>query len=191
MKYRKLSELKKLPNNPRVIRDERFRSLCESIRENRQYFEARPLILSNRTGELVIIAGNQRYEAAKRLKMREVPTHLIEGLTPEKEREISIRDNVENGEFDWDLLAGEWSSEPLEAWGVNLPARNAAPEDAEVREVDVGEVQDRFWLSVVGPLPAQLAALEQLVKALDSLPGVQVQVGTTKVDGYVGHAWTA
>lgn len=121
MQYRKLTELKKLPNNPRIIRDKQFKMLCDSIRDNPKYFEARPIILSNRTGEMVIIAGNQRYEAAKFLKLKEVPTFLIEGLDEAKEREIIIRDNISNGEFDLDLLANEWSDLPLVDWGVDLP----------------------------------------------------------------------
>jgi ParB-like chromosome segregation protein Spo0J len=74
MQYRKLNELKTLPNNPRIIRDKQLKTLCDSIRDNPKYFEARPIILSDRTGSLVIIAGNQRYEAAKSLKLKEVPT---------------------------------------------------------------------------------------------------------------------
>ena len=121
MQYRKLTELKKLPNNPRIIRDKQFKTLCDSIRDNPKYFEARPVILSNRTGEMVIIAGNQRYEAAKSLKLKEVPTFLIEGLTEAKEKEIIIRDNISNGEFDMSALANEWSDLPLVEWGVDLP----------------------------------------------------------------------
>ena len=60
--YRKLEELKKLENNPRTISDEQLDKLKESIRNNPDYFEARPIILSDRTGELIIIAGNQRYQ---------------------------------------------------------------------------------------------------------------------------------
>ena len=138
MQYRKLNELKKLPNNPRIIRDKQFKTLCDSIRDNPKYFEARPIILSNRTGEMVIIAGNQRYEAAKFLKLKEVPTFLIEGLTEAKEREIVIRDNISNGEFDLDLLANEWSDLPLVEWGVDLP------EDwlGNVDGVDAPELKD-------------------------------------------------
>jgi len=122
MQYRKLNELKKLPNNPRIIRDKQFKTLCDSIRDNPKYFEARPIILSDRTGEMVIIAGNQRYEAAKSLKLKEVPTFLIEGLDEAKEREIIIRDNISNGEFDWDILANDgWDDLPLADWGVDLP----------------------------------------------------------------------
>ena len=138
MQYRKLSELKKLKNNPRIIRDKQFKTLCDSIRDNPVYFEARPIILSNRTGELVIIAGNQRYEAAKFLKMKEVPTFLIENLTEEKEKEIAIRDNVSNGEFDWDILANEWSVFPLADWGVALPGDWLKP----IEEIAPPELKD-------------------------------------------------
>lgn len=122
MQYRKLTEIKKLEDNPRIIRDKQFKTLCDSIRDNPKYFEARPVILSNRTGEMVIIAGNQRYEAAKSLKLKEVPTFLIEGLDEAKEREIIIRDNISNGEFDMSALANEWSDLPLVEWGVDIPA---------------------------------------------------------------------
>lgn len=98
--YRKLVDLRKLPNNPRTIKKADMERLKKSIKDNPDYFEARPLILSDRTGELVILAGNQRYEAAKALGMDEVPTFLIEGLTEEREREIIIRDNVSNGGWD-------------------------------------------------------------------------------------------
>jgi len=121
MQYRKLKDLKKLEGNPRIIKEKQFKTLCDSIRDNKEYFEARPLILSNRTGELVIIAGNQRYEAAKSVKLKEVPTFLIEGLTETKEREIVIRDNVSNGEFDFDALANGWDDLPLVDWGIDLP----------------------------------------------------------------------
>ena len=121
MQYRKLTELKKLTDNPRIIRDKEFKNLCQSIKDNPKFFEARPLILSDRTGELVIIAGNQRYEAAKALKMKEAPTYLMEGLTEEKEKEITIRDNTNQGEWDMDSLANAWGDLPLADWGVKMP----------------------------------------------------------------------
>ena len=120
IRYRKLGDLKKLPNNPRQITKDALEKLKTSIKDNPDYFEARPLILSNRTGELVILAGNQRYEAAKALGLKEVPTALIEGLTEEREKEIVIRDNVENGEWDFDALANEWEAADLQEWGVDI-----------------------------------------------------------------------
>lgn len=121
MQYRYLNELKKLHNNPRQIRDDDFDKLCESIKNNANYFEARPIILSNRTGELVIIAGNMRYEASLKLGLEKVPTFLLENLTIEQEREIIIRDNVNNGEWDFDILLADYDVDELTNWGVELP----------------------------------------------------------------------
>jgi len=120
MQYRKLKDLKKLEGNPRIIRDKQFQNLVASIKENPKFFEARPLILSDRTESLVIIAGNQRYEAAKAAGLKEAPTYLMEGLTEAKEKEITIRDNTQQGEWDMDLLS-TWDDLPLVEWGVDLP----------------------------------------------------------------------
>lgn len=119
--YRNLSELHELPGNPRTIKKDQFEKLKKSLTDNADYFEARPIILSNRTGELVIIAGNQRYKAAKAIGLQQVPTILLEGLSEEREREIVIRDNVENGDWDMDALANEWNAQDLLDWGVDLP----------------------------------------------------------------------
>lgn len=117
--YRKLTELKELPGNPRIIKKDQFEKLKQSIKDNADYFEARPIILSDRTGELVILAGNQRYKAAKAIGMTDVPTILLPNLTEEREKEIIIRDNVENGDWDWDMLFNEWDTDKLQEWGVN------------------------------------------------------------------------
>lgn len=117
--YRKIKELRKLGDNPRNISCEQLEILKESISHNPDYFEARPLILSNRTGRLVIIAGNQRYDACIQLGLKEVPTVLITGLTEEREKEIVIRDNVNNGQWDKELLSS-WDITRLVDWGVDI-----------------------------------------------------------------------
>jgi ParB-like chromosome segregation protein Spo0J len=140
MQYRKLTELKKLKDNPRTIKNDDFEKLKKSVKDNPDYFEARPLILSNRTGELVIIGGNQRFEAAKAIGLEEVPTHLIEGLTEAREQEITVRDNVNNGNWDFDLLANQFDILELEEWGVNYPDIDMK----EMKEKDLdGDVEDK------------------------------------------------
>ena len=81
--YRSTETLKKLEDNPRTISEGQLQKLKESIQNNPDYFEARPIILSDRTGHLVIIAGNQRYDACVQLGIKEVPTVLIPNLTEE------------------------------------------------------------------------------------------------------------
>lgn len=143
MEYRKLEDLKKLENNPRTISSKDFQILVKSIQDNPDYFEARPLLLSDRTGELVIIAGNQRYDAAKAIGMKEVPTYLLHGLTEEREREIVIRDNVNNGEWDIDKLTEEWSDLDLADWGLDLELEEDGQEIKEDVAPELDEEKSR------------------------------------------------
>ena len=121
VEYRPLESLKPLENNPRYIKEEDFERLCASVQNNPELFEAQPIILSDRTGELVIIAGNQRYRAAKEVGLKEVPTVLLTGLTEQKEKEIIIRTNITNGKWDYDRLANDdWNVDDLNDWGVDV-----------------------------------------------------------------------
>lgn len=147
VEYRRISKLKKLPNNPRTIKRADMERLKKSLKDNADYFEARPLILSNRTGELVILAGNQRYEAARALGMAEVPTVLLEGLTEDREKEIVIRDNVSNGDWDMDALANEWDIEDLQEWGVE----DIKPYK-DVIEDEPDPIDDEHTYSIVGDI---------------------------------------
>lgn len=103
IEYRKVSDLNVLTNNPRKITKANFEKLVDSIKIN-GFWEHRALPLSDRTGNLSILAGHQRLKAAKKLKMKEVPTILYHGLTEEQEKEIILRDNVNNGEWDFSIL---------------------------------------------------------------------------------------
>lgn len=119
MQKYKIADMLKLVGNPRKISQEEMECLKESLQSIPEYFEAHPIVMSNRTGKWVVIDGNQRMEAARQLGWEEVPVALMSGLTEEKEREIIIRANVNNGEWDMDLLK-EWDKEQLEDWGVDV-----------------------------------------------------------------------
>tara|TARA_R110000868_G_C10887612_1_gene763348 strand:+ start:49 stop:771 length:723 start_codon:yes stop_codon:yes gene_type:complete len=164
MEYKKISEIKLLENNPRTISDRQFKILCTSIKKNIDYFEARPLILSDRTGELVVIAGNQRYKAAEHLGLKEVPTYLMKNLTEETEREIVIRDNISNGDWDFDLLANEWDTEELEEWGLDIPNINLADEEYTTKiESPIYETKE------VKPLEIDLYNLQNYNKLIEDI----------------------
>lgn len=131
--YIDINKLNLLSNNPRSITTSNFEKLKKSIQNNPDYFEARPLIISDRTGELVVIAGNQRLKASQELGLKQVPCCILKNLTEEREKEIIIRDNVELGDWDYDLLGNEWETEDLQDWGVDIPAIN---------ETDFSEVEE-------------------------------------------------
>lgn len=147
IKMVKLNTIKKNPNNPRIVKDDGFKKLKESLSGTRglDHFYARPCIVSTRTGEHIIIAGNTRYQAAKDLGWKEVPTVILEDLTEEQEKEIIIRDNVSNGEWDWEKLANEWDTEELSDWGVDVPSFGAVDysvleEENETEEEDLQKI---------------------------------------------------
>lgn len=156
VEYRALSEIKPLDNNPRYIKTDDFERLCASVQNNADYFECRPIILSDRTGELVIIAGNQRYKAAQEVGLKEVPTILLHGLTEAKEKEIVIRDNVQNGKWDYDILAsGAWGEvEELSDWGVEgvdflSPEEETTAEEEPKEEKDYSEdITSKFVIEI-------------------------------------------
>ena len=149
-KYLQLSKLKLHPNNPRTIKDESFKSLCKSIKDNKEYFEARPIICSNRTGENIIIAGNQRYRAAMEIGLKAVPTVILQKLTKAREKEIIIRDNISNGDWNFDILANDFELEDLKDWGVELPdfdinnegetEDDAIPEPPKIPKSKLGDI---------------------------------------------------
>ena len=119
IEYRKVSDLKGLHNNPRKITKGNFEKLVDSIKIN-GFWDHRALPISDRSGELVILAGNQRLKAAKKLKLKTVPTILYHGLTEDQEKEIILRDNVNNGEWDFEILENDsfFSDTDFEFMGI-------------------------------------------------------------------------
>lgn len=145
--YLPIEEVFEYTNNPRTIKKSDFERLVKSLKDNPDYFEARPLIISNRTGKNIIIAGNQRAKAAMKLGLKEVPAVVLEGLTEERENEIMIRDNVNNGEWDFDLLANNFDIDDLQEWGVDeikpfkeIVEDEPAPVDKENTYSIVGDI---------------------------------------------------
>lgn len=147
---RKLTQLHKYPGNPRIIQDEGLERLAESLKTNTEYFQSRPLILSNRTGKLVILAGNQKYEAAKLAGLKQVPTFLIENLTEAQEQEIVIRDNAHEGEWDFDELRENWGHLPLDEWMANEwePVNESVDDEPEKEKGEIEAYKTRFEIVI-------------------------------------------
>lgn len=171
IEYRSISELEKLGGNPRYIKEDDMARLKQSINDNPDYFECRPVVLSDRTGSLVIIDGNQRMEAAKLLGWDEVPTVLLHGLSENREREIVIRANVTNGKWDWDILANEqWGSvEELGSWGVEcsfLAHDEESNLDDFFEEVEEGDAKKEKKIEIKVCIPEEEADAEDAIREL-------------------------
>lgn len=155
IEYMPIEKLQVNPENPRLIKDKAFKSLVKSLKDCPSLFDARPCLCSDRTGELIILAGNMRYLAAKELKYKEVPVIVMSGLSEIQEREILLKDNgMTWGEWDMDLLSS-WSDLPLVDWGVDLPEDWLKEEetvgDAEP-QIDKAEELNKVWQAKLGDL---------------------------------------
>ena len=112
----KIGEVKSNPNNPRIIKDDKFKKLVKSIQEFPQMLELRPIVVNT---EMIVLGGNMRLKACKEAGLKEVPIIMADELTEEQQKEFIVKDNVGFGEWDWDLLANEWDAVQLEEWGLD------------------------------------------------------------------------
>ena len=113
----KISKIKNNPDNPRVIKDERFKGLVQSIKDFPEMLELRPIVIDE---DNMVLGGNQRLKACKELKLKEVPVKIAKGLTEQQKKEFIIKDNASFGEWDWGLLKDEWNEDKLYDWGLEL-----------------------------------------------------------------------
>ena len=125
------TELRLNDNNPRVIKDEKFKKLVKSIQEFPQMLEIRPIVVND---QMVVLGGNMRLKACIDAGLTEVPIIKASSLTPEQQQEFIIKDNVGFGEWEWDVLANEWDIEKLTEWGLDIP--DYEPKVLEAEEDD-------------------------------------------------------
>jgi hypothetical protein len=114
----KLSEVKSNPNNPRIIKDDKFSKLVKSIKEFPKMLEIRPIVVN---ADMIVLGGNMRLKACKEAGLKEVPVIFAQDLTEEEQKQFIIKDNVGFGEWDWDMIANEWDAAEIQEWGFDIP----------------------------------------------------------------------
>lgn len=114
----KISEIKLNPNNPRLIKDDKFKKLVKSIQDFPEMLDIRPIVVNI---DMIILGGNMRFKACKEAGLKEIPIIVADNLTEEQQREFLIKDNTSGGEWDFEMLANEWDVEQLEDWGLDVP----------------------------------------------------------------------
>lgn len=113
-----IASVKENPDNPRFIKDSKFKKLVKSIKAFPEMLEKRPIVVDE---DMVVLGGNMRLKACKSAGLFEVWVDIAEGWTQEQKDEFIIKDNVGFGEWDWDILANEWDVGELAEWGLDLP----------------------------------------------------------------------
>ena len=113
----KISTVKGNPNNPRIIKNDKFKKLVKSIQEFPEMLKLRPIVVEE---DMIVLGGNMRLKASKDAGLKEVWIEVAEGLTEEQKKEFIVKDNVSFGEWEWDMLANEWDSVQLAEWGLDV-----------------------------------------------------------------------
>jgi hypothetical protein len=132
----KISAIKLNPNNPRIIKDDKFEKLVKSIKDFPEMLDIRPIVVN---ADMIILGGNMRYKACKEAGLKEVPIIVADNLTEEQQREFLIKDNTSGGEWDFEMLAMNWDVDILGDWGLDVPTFAADVDYSILDEDDVSE----------------------------------------------------
>jgi hypothetical protein len=153
-------KIKLNPNNPRIIKDDKFKKLVQSIKDFPEMLDIRPIVVNK---EGIILGGNMRYKACLEAGIKEPPFKVVD-LTDEQQKEFLIKDNVSGGEWDWDALASEWDVEQLDSWGLDMP------KEKELNEEDLFNIEIPFYTpSNIEPEINELVNLEKTKELINKI----------------------
>jgi len=119
IQLKNIDELKLNEKNPRIIKDEKYKLLVQSIKEFPEMLNIRPIVVDK---DFVVLGGNMRLRACKEAGLKQVPIICADSLTPEQQKQFIIKDNVNIGQWDWNILNQEWDNEYLKSWGMDVLA---------------------------------------------------------------------
>jgi ParB-like chromosome segregation protein Spo0J len=104
-------------DNPRIIKDEKFAKLVKSLKDFPEMAKVRPIVVNK---DMVVLGGNLRLKAMKEAGWKDAPVEVVD-WDEEKQKEFIIKDNVNFGEWDWNMIANEWDVEQVVEWGLYVP----------------------------------------------------------------------
>lgn len=141
-----ISKIKRNPNNPRIIKDDKFAKLVKSIQEFPQMLEIRPIVVND---DMIVLGGNMRLKACQEAGLKEIPVIKASNLTEEQQKEFIIKDNVGFGEWDWNDLANNWEAEKLQEWGLDIPGFEAQIDYSEKnKEIDIDDLDTEMIIKL-------------------------------------------
>ena len=143
-----IGRLRANPTNPRVLRDDKFAKLKQSLQDFPDMLNKRPIVaVTDADGKFMVLGGNMRLRACQDLKMKEVPVILADEWTEEQRREFIVKDNVGFGEWDWDALANEWDAGQVAEWGLDTPIFGHSANSMDETSLDLTEEFDPIGVS--------------------------------------------
>jgi len=128
-----ISEVKMNPNNPRIIRDDKFLQLVQSIKDFPDMLKLRPVVVNS---DMISLGGNMRLRAAKEAGKKNIWIIKADTLTEEQQRQFIIKDNIGYGEWDWEMIANEWDADEVKEWGLDVPIFKGIDDDENDEQHD-------------------------------------------------------
>jgi len=136
----KIGEIKANPNNPRIIKDDKFKKLVKSIQEFPEMLKLRPIVVND---DMVVLGGNMRLKACKEAGLKSIPIIKASLLTEQQQKEFIIKDNVGYGDWDWENLANQWDENEITDWGLDVPSFNIS-KDLDYSILDESDISDQL-----------------------------------------------
>ena len=140
-----IKEIKPNPNNPRLIKDHKFKQLVKSIQDFPQMLELRPIVIDENN---MVLGGNMRLKACIEAGLTDVPVIHANNLTEDKKKEFIVKDNVGYGEWDWDDLANNWDAQELTDWGLDIPNFDTEGFSDKNKELSLDDVTDSMTITL-------------------------------------------
>jgi ParB-like nuclease domain len=156
-----INEIKPNPNNPRIIKDDKFKKLVKSIQDFPQMLELRPIVIDENN---IVLGGNMRLKACIEAGLKDVPVKQAKELTEEQKKEFIVKDNVGYGEWDWDDLANNWDEQLLTEWGLDIPNFDAGGFADQNKELSLDDVSDSMTINLKFTEEEYYIVKEQLLK---------------------------
>ena len=156
----KITEVIANPNNPRLIKDDKFKKLVKSIQDFPDMLNVRPIVVNK---DMVVLGGNMRLKAIKEAGHTEVAVEIVD-WNEQQQKEFIVKDNVGYGEWDWDDLANNWDSEQLSQWGLDIPNFNIEGFADKNKELSLDDVTDSMTINLKFTEDEYYIVKDQLLK---------------------------
>ncbi len=186
VEMRPLAGLMPYANNARTHSEEQVSQIAASMKE---WGWTNP-VLVDEAG--MIIAGHGRVLAAKQLGFDQVPVMTAKGWTKKQKAAYVLADNriATNAEWDMGALAAELGE--LKTSGFDVALTGFTDDDLKgllsysgpsgVTEVLTTEVDDKFWISIRGPLALQAQTLAKVKELAKAISGIDLDLGVISLD---------
>jgi DNA modification methylase len=145
IEYVSIDSLVANDKNPRKWTDEQKEQLKESIK---RFGNVDPIIVNtHEERKNIIVGGHFRVEACKDLGYKNMPVVFV-NLTPEKEAELNLRLNRNQGEFDLEMLAEFDSSMLLDIGFTSEDIDDIFPMEKNEEQFDLQKELDKLDITV-------------------------------------------